>query len=360
MKKIIVLLFAVLGIIGCKSEPKSFMINGTVTDVPDSTLIMLYTENKILDSVRVSNGSFNFSGTIDRPTPTNIVIAYSRDAKRFWLDNSDITFEGSNKKFRNAKITGSTYEDEDDRFQLRMKKFEEMELDLQTYAEENYEELTEEIADSLRSVMANIERLNYLDVLAYSTENPNSLIGTYYLYFYKTSLNKNEVEEGYYKLSEEMKNSYYGKRISQFLDNNEMILGVKYADITLENTEGVSTSLSDNLGKVTLIEFWADWCLPCREANPKWVKVYEKFQSKGFEVYGVSFDRRKEDWFRALQEDKLPWVNVIDTTAMKGDVGTQYGINMLPWKLLLDENGIIIAKNISPEEIGSKLRTLLP
>ena len=89
MKKIIVLLFAVLGIIGCKSEPKSFMINGTVTDVPDSTLIMLYTENKILDSVRVSNGSFNFSGTIDRPTPTNIVIAYSRDAKRFWLDNSE-------------------------------------------------------------------------------------------------------------------------------------------------------------------------------------------------------------------------------------------------------------------------------
>lgn len=360
MKKI-VLFLTIIGMMACKTDSKnSYSIQGELTNVPDSTLIMLFTEDRTLDSVRVKDGKFNFTGSIERPTPTNIAIAYSRDAKRFWLDNSKITFTAEMSNFRNGEIGGSLLEDENELFKQRMKKFEEMEEDLQTYVEEEVDEMTETLRDSLITAMNKIERQSLLDVIAYSSENPNSLVGAYYLDFYKTSITKAEAKEAYSKLTDEIKKSYYGMQIANYLTKEEMALGVKFVDINLKDPKGIDTSLSENLGTITLIEFWAEWCMPCRENNPELVKIYNNYQSKGFEIYGVSFDRDKKQWLKALEEDKLPWTNVIDQTAIKGEVGTQYGINFLPANVLLDKDGIIIAKNLEPEELSAKLTNLLP
>lgn len=361
MKKILLVLLVISAMMACKSEPRNnYTISATFKGVPDNTLIILLKDGGVLDSLRIQNETVNITGTIERPMPVELGVAYSRDKKRFWLYNTDITIEGNKDDLRNAKVTGSVYQDEKIVYDKAMMKFEDMEEELRRYVEEEVEEMTLELRDSLINVMNDIENQSYQAVVDYMIENPNSLIGAYYLDFYKTSMTKEQAKSGYDKMTDEMKNSYYGKELEKYFIKRNMVLGEKYADITLNNTKGEPTSLSDNMGSVTLIEFWAEWCVPCRESNPELVKIYNKFQPKGFEVFGVSFDRGKKEWFQAIEEDQLPWTNVIDQSGQKGDVGLQYGINMLPWNVLLDKDGIIIGRNIEPQQLSAQLSNLLP
>ena len=104
-----------------------------------------------------------------------------------------------------------------------------------------------------------------------------------------------------------------------------------------------------------MVEFWASWCVPCRESNPALKKVYEKFHEKGFNIVGVSMDRTGENWLKAIKEDSLPWDHISMKKGSRSDVATIYNIKGVPDNILIDDEGIIIGRSLAVEDLEAKL-----
>jgi thiol-disulfide isomerase/thioredoxin len=119
--------------------------------------------------------------------------------------------------------------------------------------------------------------------------------------------------------------------------------------------EGETISLESLRGKVVLLDFWASWCGPCRRENPNVVKLYEKYKEKGFEILGISLDKTKAPWVKAIADDKLTWLHISDLKGWKSKYGGLYGVSSIPQTVLLDDEGKIIARNLRGPALEQKL-----
>jgi len=130
-------------------------------------------------------------------------------------------------------------------------------------------------------------------------------------------------------------------------------------DINLLSPDGKEIALSSLRGKVVLVDFWASWCGPCRKEMPNVVKAYAKFKDKGFEIFGVSLDKEKERWVEAIAKDGITWPQVSDLMQWESSVVKLYNIQGIPYTVLLDKEGKILAKNLRGEELEKKLTEVL-
>jgi peroxiredoxin len=136
-------------------------------------------------------------------------------------------------------------------------------------------------------------------------------------------------------------------------------IGQPAPDINLPTPDGKYLSLSTLKGKIVLIDFWASWCGPCRKEMPNVVKAYAKYKSKGFEIFGVSLDRDKERWMEAINTDGITWPQVSDLRQWESVAARLYNVQGIPYTVLLDKEGRIIAKNLRGEELDRKLSEVL-
>jgi thiol-disulfide isomerase/thioredoxin len=128
----------------------------------------------------------------------------------------------------------------------------------------------------------------------------------------------------------------------------------------LNDTNGKAIALSSLQGKVVLVDFWASWCMPCRQENPNVVRMYEKYKDKGFTVYSVSLDESKDAWVKAIKDDNLSWPNhVSDLKGWQSSAAALYGVSSIPATFLLDKEGNIIAQNLRGAELEQKLQEIL-
>lgn len=134
--------------------------------------------------------------------------------------------------------------------------------------------------------------------------------------------------------------------------------GKEAPEIVLNNPDGKPVALSSLRGKYVLIDFWASWCRPCRAENPNVVAMYKKYKRKGFEIYSVSLDRTKDAWVNAIKQDGLTWTHVSDLKFWQSEGAKTYGVSGIPFTVLIDKEGNIIATNIRGESLRNKMKEI--
>ena len=141
---------------------------------------------------------------------------------------------------------------------------------------------------------------------------------------------------------------------------NQLIqVGQQAPDLTMNDQYGKPVSISGFKGKYVLVDFWASWCAPCRKENPNIVKAYNQYKDKNFTILGVSLDDNKENWEAAIAKDKLTWAHMSDLKGWESAAGTVYGVMSIPYNVLLDPQGNVIATELTGPALGAKLAEVL-
>jgi peroxiredoxin len=383
-KKLFLYLIAPLLLAGCKNNTAH--ISGTLVNPVSGNYIFLdelkSNELKTIDSVKVSeNGTFNFKIDVTFPSfyllkineknfLTMLVDKGEKISLNAYYDslNYPMSIKGSkgsesmaeyNRTLRKTinKLTGlqTIYMQNTDNPKLPavMESLDSMaqtylnDINLYTknYIDENLESLVSLVA-LYQQVAPNVYVLNPSKDLDYFIRVDSSMSKLYPDYEPVTSLHK-QVQEFVSNVKGETSASPLSKE------------GAEAPEIKLPSPEGDTIKLSSTRGSVVLLDFWASWCVPCRQENPNLVRAYNLYHKKGFQIFQVSLDKTKEGWTKGIEDDQLgKWIHVSDIQYWNSVVVPLYKIESIPANFLLDKNGRIIATNLRGEQLQTKLAEL--
>lgn len=358
-QKATLIFFIVFIAFSLSTVAQNFKITGEITGIEDGTWLYLKTSSpqEMLDSTKVEDGKFNLMGKDNSKVRELFIHTRNLTDYLFFWAEQNTHLELKKGEFKKAIITGSKTQIENE-ILAKMKEPVEKRIDSLS------EVLQAEKDPIIKTELVTRLKANRLEKqqieIDYVKNNPNSLISTDILSVYASTWGKGKTTPLYENLSSEMKNTTYGKSIRDFITlNQEIKIGRKFADFEQTNTNGEIIKLSNIKAKYILLEFWGSWCGPCREENPNLVKTYNTYKSKGFEILGVAADDNKQHWLKAIKDDKLPWENVSDLKGYKNKAGLIYGVSGYPTNYLIDQNGIIIAKDLRGKALNKKLAELL-
>ena len=315
----------------------------------------------VIDSALIQNNVANFVVAVDNPTTHYAVSLNDRYSIRFFSENKDVKIVGDAKNRESLNVTASYaqqlingYNDESMKFNTQINELSEKFKDA-------YQSGDEASMQQLRDEFAVIEKNQNNYQRLFITKNSNSFVAPYILYNNRYNYELNELEDFVNNFN--IKNeSEYSKLLNNYIAKLQRVaIGQPYLDFTQETPEGTFLSLSELIGKskLLLVDFWASWCGPCRGENPNVVAVYKEYHEKGFDVLGVSLDMKKENWIKAIEDDGLIWHNVSDLKYWNNEAAQDYAVSSIPSNVLIDENGIIIAKNLRGEDLRKKVEEIL-
>jgi len=348
-KSICLLVFA--GLISfCYAQIPKYEVTGIIDGAEGITFILQKNvAGKItnLNTAKVVNGMFKIiGGSVDYPEMVSIATSDKKKGLSFYLENSNITITGKLDSLGKASITGSKTQDEYSALNASMKPL----IEKLTRLTIEYRTANEAIMKEMRSIQKE-----------FVLNNPNSFATPNILRSMMNEMNPDEIEKIITAMNREVANTNTVADIkANIMSKKAVDVGQKAPDFTLNDVNGHPVKLSSKVGsKLLLIDFWAAWCGPCRLENPNVVKVFNEFKSKGFDIFGVSLDRTRAEWIKAIATDDLRWTHVSDLLYFNCIAAKLYAVNAIPANFLLDQNGIIIAKNIRGEDLYNKVKELL-
>ena len=193
-------------------------------------------------------------------------------------------------------------------------------------------------------------------------ENPDAYLSVLLLenFLMRQYLTPEEIKSYFEGLDKDVKETKSGKKIKTALDSmSAIVIGKPAPNFSAPSPEGKTISLKESLGKVTIIDFWASWCGPCRAENPNVVALYNEFHPQGLNIIGVSLDKDAAKWKEAIAKDGLIWPHVSNLKFWEDPIAKQYNVQSIPATFILDEKGNIVAKDLRGEELRAKVAALL-
>jgi len=381
MKKILAFLLIGLLIASCETENRTdYVINGKAEGIHNGIRIYLkYIDQRgeevIKDSAIVKNETFKITGSVDEPTIHFLSIDGVEGNAIFMLENSKMDISVDKQNPLGSKVTGSKTNDGFVAFQEGMNSIREEGRDIMmAYRQVKMPEEAERkdsIAKEFEKVSIKLleHPLNFVKEYRDSNFSLN-LIG---LEANKPKFDVVSFIDAFNNLDTKLKTSPKGKEVKKKLDEllieyekiAHLEIGKMAPNFEAPTPDGTLVSLNELKGKVTVIDFWAAWCGPCRKENPNVVRLYEKFHDKGLEIIGVSLDGQerqpnaKKAWLDAIEMDKLTWPQVSNLKYFKDPVAELYNITAIPATFILDKDGKIAYKNLRGKALELKVEELL-
>lgn len=362
MKKILLPLAALTLIVSaCNTAPK-FSIDGTIEGQQTGNVFLIQAKNQTLDTLSkatVTDGKFTLSGQVDSITEAFVVIEGKENFSLIFVENTPYTASLNAENPIENKIEGTKNQEVFNQFIFisaeRQKEMMEM-------GEEYQAAMEAQDAEKISEIQNKSDQL-YTATSAKENElikaNPDSYVSAFILALKIKRMEYDELKSYYDNLTPSVQASVPGKSIAEYLQMLAPTANGQVApDFTLNTPAGEPLSMHSVKGKVKIIDFWASWCAPCREANPEIVALYKEFHPKGLEILGVSLDNDKDAWIKAIKDDKLSWPQISDLQGAS-EVTKEYAITGIPHMLILDENNVIVAKNLKGEKLKEKIAELL-
>ncbi len=370
--------FLLLNAASVFAQQGSFTISGSVD--PALNIKALYFSrgtfynNEVSKAVKIPvlNGQFTINGTIPEPVPaylslTDDPVSPGKDPKspddinQFVLDKGGVSVN-IKTRLSSAIILGSKANDDIIRYTGGQSSYM-AKLGALNEAAQRQAELGvpgDSIMRMYRHPLKEAQKELFDYQNKFVTGNPEAFISLLMIAdIARTSQNFIAADSILNTLSISIKNSPTAKAIKNFLRNEfKTSVGAAAPEFAMADTSGKSVSLSSLKGKYVLLDFWAAWCGPCRQENPNVVQVYHKFKDKGFTVFGVSLDRERKDWLKAIKDDRLFWPQVSDLNFWQSKAAVLYGISSIPRNFLLDPRGKIIARDLRGPDLGEKLEEI--
>ena len=338
----------------CNTDSGKIKISGIIEGYQDSTRVILKNldTQKVVDTTFIINNQFSLYLLKTDPTPHGLFIGRDYDYLFIWLENANITINGTKAKIRDATIKAGKVQNQTNNLYSISRP---LSLLFDSINEENrkaYEVNDLEKARSLEKQLDNIIHERIVLGAKYVMENPDNLLSAFALAGYIPGLPKSEIELLYKNLSPEIKESRYAKSVSAFLEQSkEVKIGDMAEYFQLPDLNGNQVGLKDYKGKYVLLDFWEAGCASCRIENRNLIKIYKKYKSKDFEIVSVSVDRNTDNWVSASKQDSIIWASLLGN----GIVGHKYNVKYLPSNFLIDPSGRIIAINLRGEKVEEKL-----
>ncbi|HYE56038.1 MAG TPA: TlpA disulfide reductase family protein [Chitinophagaceae bacterium] len=350
MRSMLLFLLALPAVLSAQTG-KKLVLTGNFKGLPAKATVYVANANQPTDTIAKAtarNGKFVLKGEIKEPNLHHIVFVESNKKLLLFIGADEVKVEGDINALGAVKVTGSPSHEDFVAFQKKFNPiFEQLTKANQpnsgvTFTQADYTSLQSKL-DSF--IMANKD----------SYVSPFVMVVTSQL-----SDDMTIQEKRYNALNKNVQSGYFGKYMKGLIDDSKIgAVGTQAIDFTQNDTVGKPVSLSSFRGKYVLVDFWASWCGPCRMENPNVVEAFHKFRDKNFTVLGVSLDRSKESWIKAIYDDKLAWTHVSDLKFWSNEVATTYKIQSIPQNFLIGPDGKIIARNLRGEALHTKLCEIL-
>ncbi len=371
MKKLALLLLSSIAFISCKKD--SYEISVDAKGIENGKKAFLETQSDFgfipIDTVEVKDGKIKFEGKLkDGMELALLKIENLQMQLPFILENGDISIEINKDSLQLSKVGGTNQNEKFQLFNDKAKVVNDKRMKFRNGVTAQME-VAQKSNDTV--VINNIMKQDKVfdDELAknaesFLNENPDAIISLLLLDNYLGTGFKTpaEIKVLADKLDKSLFETRSGKKFKKSLDQLSVVSvkeGDKAPDFSAPSPEGKTISLKESLGKVTIIDFWASWCGPCRKENPNVVAMYNELHAKGLNIIGVSLDKDAAKWKEAIAKDGLTWPQISNLKFWDEPIAVQYNVKSIPATFILDATGKIVAKDLRGDALKAKVLELL-
>lgn len=353
----------------CGSQENKFELIGKA-DLADGTKIYVLQADQnnqpyIKDSTTVQSNSFKFQGISSTPQISYIQVEGVNGYVLAILENGDIKADLFKDSISKSKVYGTKSNDDFIKYKSETKFLVDDMNNISYEAQDAIMTGDVTTAMELEKEYNSKEREVMLYEWDFIVDNLDSYMSALLLevFMIENKVNKDSIIDVYESFSNRIKVSDVGKNIADLLSQFEdpIELGEIAPDFTAPSIDGSNVTLSAELkkNKVTLVDFWAAWCRPCRVENPNLVRLYKKYNKEGFNIIGVSLDRTKEQWEQAVIDDNLPWIQVSNLNFWNDPIARRYSIRAIPQSYLLNKDGLVMGKNLRGQDLEARISAML-
>lgn len=348
------------------STPK---LEATIEDVPDGTnvyLTQLGPQNIPipLDTTQVQNNSFEFELKTKNQDINLLQIEGVNGNMIFINDAEQIKIEANKASLRESKIEAGEHNQLLKDYLNLITSYSQKGDSIQKHFQELAQSGNQEAYLDMQLDMKELKDESQEAAFEFIKSNTHSIVGMMSLSDVMNSktIPLNEMKSIYDQFDDEVKDTPLGKMMGKNIAKiGATDIGAEAPKFSGPTPDGDELSLEDAMGKVTLIDFWASWCKPCRMENPNIVSIYKDYKDKGFRVVGVSLDKpnSKDAWIKAIEDDQLDWNHISNLKYWQEPIAQKYGVRAIPAAFLIDENGIIIGKDLRGNDLREKVKEVL-